>query len=650
MAHARSTSTGPGGCGLTLPRIFGSTRIAPDHTAWERNLRAPVRRFLHAETSGAIVLVAATLAALAWANSPWDESYESVWSTDLSVSLGGHALSADLRGWVNEGLMTLFFLGVGLEAKRELDLGELRDRRRLALPVMAALGGMAAAAATYMVINAGGNGADGWGAAVSTDTALALGTLTLLTAGRAVRMRTLLLTLVVIDDLVALAIIGFVYTDSVDGVALAVAAGLFGVLIALRYAGSWRAPAAVITGVGIWAALFLSGVDAVVAGLVIGLGISAYTPSRDDLERSTQLARSFREQPTPELAYQASSSLTASISANERLQYRLHPWTSRVIVPLFALANAGIHINGDLLSDAAASSVTIGIIAAYCVGKPVGIMLASWLATTRALGRQRPPVTWPVLAAGATVAGVGFTVSLLVASLAFEGQQLEEAKVGIIATTLLSPALAWATLRIVMRFFADTRVRQMAATAELLTDLDDDIDLEVDHVRGNPEAPVTLVEYGDFECPYCGQAEDVIRELLAESGLDLRYVFRHLPLNDVHPHAQLASEAAEAAGAQGAFWDMHDLLLERQDALTPKDLMRYAQELGLDLDRFRDDLRASRYAARIARDVESADASGVSGAPTFFINGRRHHGAYDIDALTAALRSESTRVTAAAAV
>jgi protein-disulfide isomerase len=220
--------------------------------------------------------------------------------------------------------------------------------------------------------------------------------------------------------------------------------------------------------------------------------------------------------------------------------------------------------------------------------------------------------------------------------------------VGIILTAVLSPALAWICLRFVQRFLAETRARQLAGTAELLTDLVADVDRALDHIRGNPDAAVTLVEYGDFECPYCGQAEQVVRELLAASGLDLRYVFRHLPLNDVHLHAQLAAEAAEAAGAQGAFWDMHDVLLEHQDALTSKELVRYAEQLGLDVDRFREDLRSGTHARRVSRDVDSADASGVSGTPTFFINGRRHHGAYDVAALTAALRAEKARVSAAA--
>ncbi len=200
-----------------------------------------------------------------------------------------------------------------------------------------------------------------------------------------------LLTLVVIDDLVALLIIALAYTDDVSMRALAIAVALFGVLIALRWAGSWRGPAAVLVGVGIWLALLqVRRRPGRSPGLAIGLVTSAYPPARDDLERSTELTRSFREQPTPELAYSARAGLVSAISPNERLQYRLHPWTSRVIVPLFALANAGIHINGGLLSDAVTSPVTLGIVAAYVIGKPLGIMGAAWLATPADVRRRAP--------------------------------------------------------------------------------------------------------------------------------------------------------------------------------------------------------------------------------------------------------------------
>jgi Na+/H+ antiporter NhaA len=607
-------------------------------TAWARNLATPIRGFLYAETGGALFVVVAAVAALLWANVA-PHSYEDVWNTRLAVVLGGHSLVTDLRGWVNEGLMTLFFLVVGLEAKREMDLGELRERTRLAIPVVASLGGMVAAAGVFLAINVGGDGVHGWGAAVSTDTALALGALALLSRGRAIRLRVFLLTLVVIDDLVALLIIALAYTDHLSIVALVVAIGLFGVLISLRWAGSWRGPAALLVGVGIWLAMFESGVDAVIAGLAVGLVTSAYPPGREDLERSTELTRSFREQPTPALAYSASASLTAAISPNERLQYRLHPWTSRVIVPLFALANAGIHVDGHLLSSAMTSPVTLGIVAAYVVGKPLGIMGAAWLATRRLLGAPPMTITWPALATGAASAGIGFTVSLLVATLAFHGTLLEEAKVGILATAIISAAISWGLSQVMQHLPPDVRARQLGATAELIVDLVDDVDPERDHVRGRMDAPVTLVEYGDFECPYCGHAAPVIDKLLDHLGDELRYVFRHLPLTDVHPNAQVAAEAAEAAGAQSAFWEMHDRLLTHQSSLTPTELYGHAEALELDLDRFSEDVTRRRFAPRIAQDVQSADASGVSGTPTFFINGRRHQGVYDIDTLTRAVKT-----------
>jgi Na+/H+ antiporter NhaA len=589
------------------------------------------------------VLLGATVAALVWANSPWSDSYESVWTTKLSVQLGSEGISLDLRHWVNQGLMTFFFLVVGLEAKRELDLGGLRERRRITIPLIAAFGGMALPVAIYLAFNAGGSGADGWGAAMSTDTAFALGVLALVARG-ATRLRVRLLTLMVFDDLVALLVIATVYTDDVEPVPLALAVGLYCVLLALRYAPvAWRGPVAAVVGVGVWVALFESGIDPVIAGLAVGLVTSAYPPARTDLERVMELTRTFREQPTPELARSAQLGVASAISANERLQYRLHPWTSFVIVPLFALANVGIAIDGQLLSDAVTSPVTLGIVFGYVVGKPLGIMGATWLASRPWLGGLRRTLSWPTIAGGGAVAGIGFTVALLISSIAFEGRQLEEAKLGVIGAALLASLVSWIVFRAIARLPDQVRARQLRGTADELLDLSDDVDPGRDHTRGPEEAPVTLLEYGDYECPYCGQAEVVIRDLLESFGDDVRYVWRHLPLNDVHPNAQMAAEAAEAAAAQGAFWGMHDKLLEHQDELAPPDLTRYAEELDLDVERFWDDLRDRVHAPRIAEDVGSADASGVAGTPTFFINARRHHGAYDIDTLTAAVRAARNR-------
>ncbi len=539
--------------------------------------------------------------------------------------------------------MTFFFLVLGLEAKREFDTGELRERRRLGIPVAAALGGMTVPIAIYLAFNAGGEGAHGWGAAMSTDTALALGVLALVAPG-GTRLRLRLLTVAVVDDLVALVVIATVYTENISWLPLALAVGIFLTLLALRYApDAWRRQAAVVLGVALWIALFESGIDPVVAGLAVGLVTTAYPPARGDLERVTERARSFREQPTPELARSAQRSVATAISANELLQYRLHPWTSYVIVPVFVLANAGIHVDGQLLGDAVTSPITLGIVFGYVVGKPLGIVAASWLASRSWLIGLRRALSWPVIVGGGTVAGVGFTVSLLISSIAFDGEQLEEAKIGVLAAAVLASFLSWSVFRVIRRLPAEVRARQIAGTAEDLLDLSDEVDPERDHIRGSEQAPVTLVEYGDYQCPYCGQAEVVVRELLVSFGDDLRYVWRHLPLSDVHPNAQMAAEATEAAAAQDAFWEMNDQLLQHQDALAPEDLGRYAEELGLDVDRFWDELQRRKYAGRVAEDVASADTSGVAGTPGFFINGRRHQGAYDIETLTAAVRAARRR-------
>jgi Na+/H+ antiporter NhaA len=612
-------------------------------TAWARNLAAPVRDYLSTESGGALVLLAAVVAALVWANSPWSSSYESVWTTRLSIRLGDWSIATDLRHWVNQGLMTFFFLVVGLEAKREFDIGALRERKRVALPFVAAIGGMLVPIAIYLAFNAGKSSAHGWGAAMSTDTAFALGVLALI-APSATRLRVRLLTIAVFDDLFALLVIATVYTDHVDTVALVVAIGLFALLAALRFLPfAWRIQVAALIGVGVWVAMFESGVDPVVTGLAVGLVTSAYPPLRSELEQAVDLTRSFREQPTPATVAAAQRGLASTISANERLQYRLHPWVSYVIVPLFALANAGIHIDSGLLGDAITSPITLGIFFGYVVGKPLGYLVSVWLGTRTGLQRA---LSWPVITGGGVVAGIGFTVSILVATIAFSGQQLEEAKLGVLAAGVAAALSAFGVFRLIRRLPARVRARQLSGTAEELVDLADDVDPERDHIRGSEDAPVTFVEYGDYQCPYCGLAEVIIRELLDSFGDDLRYVWRNLPLNDVHPNAQLAAEAAEAAGPQGKFWEMHDKLITHQDELSPRDLYRYAQELGLDMDRFREDMRRHEFAERIAEDVGTADASGVAGTPTFFINGRRHQGAYDADILSREVRAARARVRA----
>ncbi len=609
-------------------------------TNWRREFAAPMRSFLRTEAGSSGVLAAAILIALLWANLA-PGSYDDFWRTDLSFELGHRAFGLDLREWINSGLMTLFFLVVGLEARREFDLGDLRDRSRFVLPVIAGVAGMAAPVLIYLAFNLGTDTAHGWGVAMSTDTALALGLLALVGRGVPDRVRVFLLTVFVVDDLLALVVIAVVYSENIDPMPLLIAVLAFAVVLALALLRVRKPWVYVVLGVITWAALLTSGVDPVVAGLAIGLTAPAYSPGREELEQASGLFRVFREQPTPELARSATVGLTAAISPNERLQFLYHPWTSYLIVPLFGLANAGVTIDAAFLGRAFTSPVTLGILIGYVVGKPVAVTLVSWLLDRFSGGKYGPQVGWAAVAGSGTIAGIGFTVSLLIATIAFEGPVLAEAKIGLLSAVVVSSVVTWLVFRSVKLLSPPKKALALLGRAEELVDLVDPIDPDIDHVRGPETASVTLVEYGDFECPYCGIAESAVRDLLHDD--DLRYVWRHLPLSDVHPRAQIAAEVAEAAHAQGAFWEMHDLLLANQENLQPKDLMSYAGQLGLDNHRIHDEVKRHVAAARVARDVESADVSGVSGTPTFFINGQRHYGAYDVETLKTAIKVARAR-------
>jgi Na+/H+ antiporter NhaA len=608
-------------------------------TRWTRDL-TDLRSFLRTESGSAGVLVAAIVLALLWANLATG-SYQAFWHTDLVIRLGSVGVDLTLQEWVNSGLMTLFFLVVGLEARREFDLGDLRDRSRFVLPGLAGVIGMLIPVLIFLAINHGGDGAHGWGVAMSTDTALALGLLALLGRGVPDQVRVFLLTVFVVDDLVALIVIATVYSKDIEMMPLLVAALLFAVMLVLVRLRVRRALVWLALGVALWVAMLKSGIDPVVSGLMVGLVAVAYTPGRNDLEQASGLFKLFREQPTPELAREATLGLVRALSPNDRLERAFHPWSSYLIVPLFGLANAGIAIDGDFLARAYRSPITWGVLAGYVVGKPIAVVGVSWLVTKLSRGRIRPVVGWAAVLGSGTIAGIGFTVSLLIAALAFTGPELAEAKIGVLAAAVVASVLTWAVYRSTALLPTERRAKALLGDADQLIDLIPAVEHERDHVRGPADASVTVVEYGDFQCPYCGQAEPVVRDLLTDT--DLRYVWRNLPLSDVHPQAQLAAEAAEAAAAQGKFWEMHDVLLANQDNLKIMQLLRYAEELDLDQERLHDDLMNHVHAEKVSRDVESADLSGVSGTPTFFINGRRHYGAYDIETLTKAIKTARAR-------
>ena len=610
-------------------------------TAWARHMQTPLRMFLATETGSASVLAGATVLALIWANISYS-GYERFWATRLSVFVGGSGVTVDLREFVNSGLMALFFLVVGLEARREFDVGELRIRSRLTLPLLVGLSGMVVPVVIYLIANAGRPAVHGWGMAMSTDTAFALGALALVGRRLPDRVRTYLLTFSVVDDLAGLVVIAVAYSGAIKIVPLFAGFGFIALVLVIRARGNRNGLLYLLIGIAAWVAFLKSGVDPIVVGLVFGLLTYAYSATRESLEQASEAFRLFREQPTAELAQSARDVVRVAISPNDRLAQLFHPWTSYLIVPLFALANAGIVLNGGFLARAYASPVTLGILVGYLAGKPLGTAGCAWLVTRLSGGRVRPSVGWGAVAGAGAVAGIGFTVSLLIASLALRGDVLAEAKLGILSAALAASVLSWGVFALVNRLPVRARLRALLGTAEVITDLAVPVDPDRDHIRGPEESLVTVVEYGDFECPYCGQAEPAVRELLRDYG-EVRYVWRHLPLNDVHPDAQLAAEAAEAAGKQGAFWEMHDLLFEHQDALQPRDLIGYADSLGLDLQRFVADLRKHAGAAHVGEDVDSADLSNVSGTPTFFVNGRRHYGAYDIETLKKAVKLAKAR-------
>ncbi|MGH2380547.1 MAG: Na+/H+ antiporter NhaA [Candidatus Limnocylindria bacterium] len=625
--------------------MAGST--AAPTTAFEgetpaRPRLAVLRSFLHTEAGSAVVLLAATIAALVWANSPWGDAYDGLWATEVSIRLGAFELSHALGDWVNDGLMTLFFLLIGLEVRREFDMGEFRERRRVAVPIFAALGGMLLPVAIFLVVNPGGEAARGWAMVMATDTAFAVGVLALVGRRSSFRLRTFLLTLVIVDDVAAVSVIAIVYSTDVELVALAIGIGLLVAMAILRAIGFQRSSIYVLLGLGIWLAAWEAGVHPTVAGVAIGLLTSAYPPRRAALEAATGLARTFRQRPSPALAAAAAQRITMSLSPNERLQHALHPWSSFVVVPLFALANAGVDLSADLLGRALSSPLVIGIVLGLVVGKTLGIPIGSWLATHPRLGGQALAVGWPSLVAASSVAGIGFTMSLLIADLRYTGGPLDEAKLGILVASVLAAFLSIAMFYGMSFLPREWLGRAEARTSRMLIDLTDAVDPVRDHVRGAIDAPLTLVEYGDYECPHCGRAAPVIRQLLERFDGRLRFVFRHLPLTDVHPNAALAAEAAEAAGAQGRFWEMHDILFGRQTELDAGNLTRYAEELGLNANAFEEDLRSGRFAVRVGRDVNSAEEAGVAGTPSFFINEVRYRGPYDLASLVSVLtRAES---------
>ncbi|GAB2675580.1 Na+/H+ antiporter NhaA [Thalassiella azotivora] len=556
----------------------------------------------------------------------------------MSLAVGDAGLAMDLHHWVNDALMALFFLVVGLEVRRELSVGELTDRRRVRLPLLAGVAGMVVPALLYLAV-VPADARHGWGVVIGTDTAFMLGALAVVGPRFATQLRIFLLTLTVIDDVVAVSVIGVVYSDDLQGRWLVVALGCLVALVALGRLRTWRASPYVLVTVVLWLATVEAGLHGSVAGMLAGLLVAARSPERATVEHAASRFRAFRQSPVVDLGRSATQGVARALSVNERLQTALHPWTGYVVVPLFAFANAGVDLRGGLLGEALRSPLTWGVAVALVLGKPLGVAGASLVGSRLGVGRLPQGVRAGHVAGGGALSGIGFTVSLLVAGLAFDDPDLaDRATVGVLLSAVLATALGW------VLFQAGRRLRG-EGDADLPRVLDRDVDPAVDHVRGPVGAPLTLVEYGDFECPFCARTTGVAHDLRETFGDDLRYVFRHLPLDDVHPHAELAARAALAADRQGRFWDLHDVLFAHQDELELEDLLGYAGDLGLDVEAFVRDLEDEALHARVRADVASAEASGARGTPTFFVNGRRHSGPHDAASLARALREARAEAT-----
>lgn len=585
------------------------------------------------ENTAAALLLAATVVAILWANSPWSESYWTLLDTHVGFSFGDTRFELTVKHLINDGLMTFFFFVVGLEVMAEFTIGELTDRARAMVPVFAAIAGLAVPALIFLLINSTGDNANAWGVVISTDTAFLIGALAIINPKFPARLRLFLLTLAVVDDIGALSVIALFYSHGIRIGPLLIAAALIGAIVLVRYLPAGRGPAYAVIGFALWVALYMGGVHPTLAGVAIALLIPVFTPERRQVEQTVELIRAFRQSPNSEYARAASRGLRDSISINERLQTEFGPYVSFVVLPLFALVNAGVRLTSETITAAMRSPLTWGIVCGLVLGKFIGITGATWLVARIRWGQLAPGLTLRRIAGGAALSGIGFTISLFIIDIAIKDPlRQDEARVGVLLASLLAFLLGWAIFRI-----TDWLSPPKPVGLKLVRPVDPDRD----HIRGNPDAPLTLVEYGDFECPFCSRATGSIDQVRAHFGDELRYVWRHLPLERVHPRAFDAARASEAAALQGRFWEMAREMFAHPDDLEWSDIYRSAVTAGCDIERFDKDVRVHGSAAlhRVQDDAQDAEVMDLNSTPTFFVNGIRHKGPWDAASLIRALEA-----------
>ena len=422
-----------------------SKLIGPEKTAMF-TLARPFQEFASRESSGGILLLACAIIALVWANSPWEQHYTNLWHTTFTVGFGNSILSKDLHFWVNDALMAVFFFVVGLEIKRELLAGELASPRQAALPIMAALGGVVVPASLYLLLNANGTGARGWGIPMATDIAFAIGVMALLGDRIPLGLKVFLTALAIVDDIAAVLVIAVFYTADLALGPLGLAGlCLVSALTANRLGVRHPIPYALI-GAVLWITVLQSGVHATIAGILLAFTIPSRTAinARDFLRHGRAVLDHFelasKTEPTNILSdIEQQTAVEALEDACEKVQpplhhleHGLHPWVTFLIMPLFALANAGVSLSGDF-GKVVTQPITLGVLLGLVIGKPVGVTLASWLAVRTGVASLPENVSWKHVHGAGWLAGIGFTMSLFMTGLAFsEDAQLTAAKVGIL--------------------------------------------------------------------------------------------------------------------------------------------------------------------------------------------------------------------------
>ena len=426
-----------------------------------RPIVEPFQRFIHTEAAGGILLLAATFVAMVWANSPWAAAYQELWSIPVSIAFGSHVLTETLLEWINDGLMAMFFFVIGLEIKREVLVGELASWRQAALPLAAALGGSILPALIFAAFNVGTEGEKGWGIPMATDIAFSLGILSLLGARIPLALKVFLTALAIADDLMAVLVIAFFYTSTISWISLMVGASFLGLLVLANWAGVRHPLVYASLGIGgVWLAFLLSGVHATIAGVLAAMTIPARPrlTGHEFLEKGKALIHRFEEVFSPDqpaLASQERQRITSHIrnvvthvqTPLQQLEHALHPWVTVVVMPLFALANAGIDLDSSV-GTALVNPVALGVCFGLLIGKPAGILSAVWITTRCGLASFPSGVSWPQVAAVGVLAGIGFTMSLFIADLAFgRDSSLISAKIGIVVGSAMAGLLGWLALQ-----------------------------------------------------------------------------------------------------------------------------------------------------------------------------------------------------------